>query len=310
MSNLPTIRMGDKDVTITQMLASRVTAIDEVLPEASGMTGEQLSRIAQNEVFKNPDLAECNPMTIMNSVYDAARLGLMIGREAHLVPYRKVCKMIPDYRGFLTLVYRSGLVSIIDAKIVFPEDEFEVREGTDMSIHHIPDYTIDREQGENLLYVYAVAELHGSRKPIFHVMNKAAIDKIRDSSAMKNGIPWSKWYDRMALKSGIKYLSDKRLPATKIRGLADLIELDNRAETGSVRGTVSWEDDAAVRASLSANTKEKQDALKARLAENGEKEEPPLEEPEVLSSVEDADRQAREDDAKLVEKDKKGGKKK
>ncbi len=265
--DLPTIRVGDEDLTVTQMLAKRVTAIDKVLPEASGMTGEQLARIAQMEVLKNPDLAECSPGSIMNSVYEAARLGLLIGREAHLVPYKRICKMIPDYRGYLTLDYRSGLVSLIDAKAVFAEDEFVVNEGTEMGIIHRPDYSIDRELGENLLYVYAVAWLHGAPKPVFHVMNRPAIDKVRDSSAMKDGIPWRLWYDRMALKTVIKYLSDKRLPATQIRGLADLIELDNRAEAGKLTRPTSWEDKADVEEKIDEETKARSEDLKMALEE-------------------------------------------
>jgi len=312
-SNLPTVRVGDKEVTVNQMLSSRITQINAVLPEASGMTGEQLARIAQMEVIRNSDLAACNPTTIMNSVYDAARLGLLIGREAHLVPYAKQCKMIPDFRGFITLVYRSGLVSWIDAKNVFPEDEFTVQEGTEMAIHHIPDYSIDREIGENILFSYAVATIIGAPYPIFHVMNRAAIDKIRESSAMKNAEPWSKWYDRMSVKSALKYLCDKRLPATKIRGLTELIALDNMAETGEARGAMVWDSDEDARATLASNTANRQEELKQRLAAKaddddmsaeptGEPEEP---KPEVLSSTEDADRQAREDDARLAAEEEK-----
>jgi len=265
--NLPTVRVGDKDVTVTQMLATRATQIDEILPEASGMTGEQLARIAQMEVLKNPTLAECRPGSIMNSVYDAARLGLLIGREAHLVPYKGTCKMIPDYRGFITLVYRSGLVSLIDAKCVFPEDDFDVDEGTVMTIHHKPDYSIDRELGENILYVYAEAWLHGAPKAVFHVMNRMAIDKIRDCSAMKDGEPWTKWYDRQAQKSALKYLTDKRLPATQIRGMADLLELDTRAEIGKMSRPTSWEDKEDIEEQIDQETKARSEELKMALSE-------------------------------------------
>lgn len=271
MGNLPTVRVGDEELTVTQMLAKRATQIDDVLPEASGMTGEQLARIAQMEVLKNADLAECSPHSILNSVYDAARLGLLVGREAHLVPYRRICKMIPDFRGYITLGYRSGLVSLIDAKVVFPEDHFEVLEGTEMQIIHKPDYSIDREQVDNLLYVYAQAWLHGAPHPIFHVMNRMAIDKVRESSAMKNAEPWTKWYDRMAQKTALKYLSDKRLPATQIRGMSDLIELDTRAEIGKMTRPTSWEDKEDVEKQIDDETKARQEDLKMALEDARQK---------------------------------------
>ena len=283
-SNLPVVRIGDRDLDVVQMLSSKVGHVSEMMPEASGMTGAQLCRIAHMEVIRNPDLAKCNPLTIMNSVYDSARLGLLIGREAHLVPFKERCQMIPDFRGYLKLVYGSGLVTMIDAKIVFPEDDFMVREGTEMLIRHVPDYDIDREQGEKLLYVYAVAWLAGSPNPVFHVMNKAAVDKLRASSAMKNGDPWKKWYDRMALKSVLKYLCDKRLPATKVRGLPDLLELDNRAEVGKITSATSWEDKDDVEAQIDQRTAESTEDLRAALEDAQAKrdegdEQPPMREP-------------------------------
>jgi len=265
VSNLPVVRVGDRDLNVAQMLSAKIDHVNTIMPEASGMTGEQLCRIAHMEVLRKPDLAKCNPLTIMNSVYDAARLGLLIGREAHLVPFREKCQMIPDYRGYLKLVYGSGLVSMIDAKIVFPEDDFTVREGTEMFIRHVPDYDIDREQGEKLLYVYACAWLHGSSQPVFHVMNKTAVDKIRASSAMKNGVPWKKWYDRQALKSVMKYLCDKRLPATRVRGLPDLLELDTRAEIGKATSATSWEDRDDVEKQIDEQTQQSQEDLRAAL---------------------------------------------
>lgn len=290
MSNLPTVQVGDRELNVAQMLTAKVGHVNTIMPEASGMTGEQLCRIAHMEVIRNPDLAACNPLTIMNSVYDAARLGLLIGYEAHLVPFGKRgssvknCQMIPDYRGYLKLGYGSGLVSTIDAKTVFPEDVFEVYEGTRMEIDHRADYDINRELGENIKYVYAVAHLHGSPKPVFHVMNRAAVDKIRASSALKDGVPWKKWYDRQALKSVLKYLCDKRLPATKIRGMTDLIQLDTRAEIGKATSATSWEDKDDVEAQISSQTEANAEDLRVALEDAKAKrdeagEEAPLREP-------------------------------
>lgn len=93
---LPTVKVGDKDLTVTQMLAHRKNRLNEMLPEGCGITGDQLFRIAQMEIMRNPDLAQCDPNSVMNAIYDSARLGLLIGREAHLVPFAK--KMSDDSR--------------------------------------------------------------------------------------------------------------------------------------------------------------------------------------------------------------------
>ena len=267
MSSLPTVHIDGEEYNAIQMLRMRGERMDEIIPGTAGVTGKQLCRIAQFEIQRNDALAECNPNTIINAVYDAARLGLMLGREAHLVPYKRNCQMIPDYRGFITLGYRSRLVRVLDAKAVFAADQFDVEEGSTMAIHHKPDYSIDRSNPEEILYFYAVAWLRDSPVPIFHVMNRMEVDRIRASSAMKNGVPWTQWYDRMGLKSEIKYLSDKRLPVTEIPGMADLVEIDNRAEAGKVTRPLEGESDEALGEKIDEETKSRAEELKMKLRE-------------------------------------------
>ena len=98
-NHLATTRIGDKEMNAIEMLQARVGRLDEILPQTSGLTGAQLIRIAQFEVMRNEDLAECYPHSVMNAVYDSARLGMMLGREAHLVPFKKHCQLIDDNRG-------------------------------------------------------------------------------------------------------------------------------------------------------------------------------------------------------------------
>lgn len=150
-TKMATVHVSGEEYTAVQLLNKRAERLDEILPGTAGITGAQLVRIAQFELQRNTDLAMCDPLSVLNAVYDAARLGLMLGREAHLVPYREKCQMIPDYRGFVTLAYRSKLVTRIDAKLVFPADQFDVYEGSTMSIDHVPDYSIDRSDPEEIL---------------------------------------------------------------------------------------------------------------------------------------------------------------
>ena len=183
------------------------------------------------------------------------------------MPFKKTCSMIPDYRGYITLSYRSGIVQSLDAKLVFPQDYFEVEEGSVMRISHRPDYASNRSDPNAILYVYAIAWIEGSPKPIFHVMNRPEIERIRESSAMKDGIPWTKWADRMWLKTAIKQLCDKRLPTTRVLGLSDLIELDNRSETGKMGKPVSWEDAKDVEQHIDEETRIRQEDLRLALQE-------------------------------------------
>ncbi|MEE8241497.1 MAG: recombinase RecT [Nitrospirales bacterium] len=273
-TKMATVHVAGEDYTAVQLLNKRAERLDEILPGTAGITGAQLVRIAQFELQRNTDLALCDPLSVLNAVYDAARLGLMLGREAHLVPYREKCQMIPDYRGFVTLAYRSKLVTRIDAKLVFPQDQFTVEEGSTMAIHHLPDYLIDRSNPEEILYFYAIAWTVGAPVPVFHIMNRPEVDRIRASSAMKNGIPWTKWYDRMGLKSAMKYLVDKRLPVTEIPGLSDLVEIDNRAEAGKVSRPLTGESDEELAGRIDEETQVRKEDLQMKLddAKNRQRE--------------------------------------
>ncbi len=271
MTNVAVVTVDGSDYSAVQILNKRAARLDEILPETAGVTGAQLVRVAQFELNRNTDLAMCDPLSVLNAVYDAARLGLMLGREAHLVPYKKKCQMIPDYRGFVTLAYRSKLVQVLDAKPVFEGDMFHVQEGSTMEIHHEPDYSIDRSDPEKILYFYAIAWLRGAPVPFFHGMNRLEVDRIRASSAMKNGVPWSQWYDRMGLKSVMKYLCDKRLPVTEIPGLGDLVELDTRIEAGEVRTPLAGETDEEINDITQAKTQERSQATLDKLKEKDKK---------------------------------------
>lgn len=264
-TELQKIRHNGKDYTALDMLQLRADRLDEILPQASGLTAGQLIQIATFECNRNPKLAECEPNSIVGAVYDSARLGLLLGREAHLVPYNRKCTMVPDYRGYVAAAMRSGAVSIIDADVVFPQDRFEVSKGSDPKLVHVPDYGIDRGNTEEILFVYAIAWLVGVDKPLFHVMNRMEVERIRKSSRMADGIPWTQWWDRQAMKTVTKFLVDKRLPLTKVREITDMLEIDTRVDTGKVTRPLREESEGELSDAISEETKARQEELKMAL---------------------------------------------
>jgi recombination protein RecT len=267
MTQLVTTRVGDRELNAIQMLQARSSRIDEILPQTAGLTGAQLIRIAQFELMRNSDLAECNPHTVMQAVYDSARLGLLLGREAHLVPFKRHCQLIVDNRGYITLTMRSGAVTMVDADVVYPSDKFSVKKGTAMELVHEPDYEIDRGNTEEITHAYAVAWMHDAPRPLFHVMNRMEIERIRAVSKMKDQAPWRQWWDRMAMKTCIRFLVDKRLPLTKIREINDVIELDRRIDTGKVTQPLSHETDEELGQVIDQETEVRKDELKLALEE-------------------------------------------
>lgn len=259
----------DKKKDLPTLIASKQQQIEQIMPGDAHISAEQLVKIAQVECVRNPALLKCDPTSVLMALYDTARLGLMLGREAHLVPYKTKCQMIPDFRGFITKALASGLVSMIDADVVFPQDVFKVRRGSAMELVHEPDYEIDRTDTGAITHVYAVAWLKDSPVPVFLVLNRKDVERVRSVSKMKDGIPWTQWWDKMAMKTAIKHLVDKRLPLTKQTAISDMIELDNRAESGNLSRPTSWEDKADIQQSVSDKTRERAEDIAKRLAPAG-----------------------------------------
>lgn len=109
------------------------------------MTPERMIRVAMSAVSQSPGLAECHPLTIAACIVQSSILGLepssVLG-EAYLVPFwnsktrRKECQLIPGYQGLVKLARNSGEVSMIDAQIVYQNDEFDFHKGSDIWWKH------------------------------------------------------------------------------------------------------------------------------------------------------------------------------
>ena len=68
-------------------------------------------------------------------------------------------------------------------------------------------------------------------------MTKEQIDKRRDASKLKNGVPWTQWYDEMARKTLIRNLF-KYLPVSI--EMRDSLIKDSLAEEGMQDNSDAW----------------------------------------------------------------------
>lgn len=274
-----------KAATLKDLLSKNELAIAAVLPKH--ITAEKMLKLALLAATKTPLLLECDPKTVLVSVMNAARLGLEIGRHAHLVPFKNnkrgvyECVMIPDYRGLIHLAVSSAKVEHVDARVAYSGDEFDYQLGTDPKIVHRPNLKADRG-ADNIIAFYAVAHLPDGLK-VFHVMTKGEVDAIRERSRAKDNGPWVTDYVQMGMKTAVKQLV-KYLPQSI--ELAAAVELDNRAETGEIGTVLSVIDtEDSVNESVAQKTGEKLDDLRHKLSEStgGEQVPPPAAQPEVVS---------------------------
>ena len=179
----------------------------------SAVGADRVQRMVLTSIARNPGIAECTTKSIINAIYQATQLGLPLdGRHAHLVPFRegdrKVCMLVPDYKGLIMLAIKHGSVLSVNMEKVCENDEFEWDRGT------IVRHRIDFRQPRCEAYAwYAIAKLAGGGEASC-VIPRDEMEALR--ARAKKGdkrSPWDTDFDEMAKKSCFKRLS-KVLPMT------------------------------------------------------------------------------------------------
>lgn len=213
------------------LVLAHAQELKAVLPSHLAEKGDGWISGAIAAVRKNPDLwnaARNDPGSLMNSLSEAARLGLQPGTTEYYLTPRKskngpTVLGIVGYQGEIELIYRAGAVSSVIAEVVRDSDKFAYRPG-----HGVPEHDIDWDAedrgGLRLVYAYCIMK-DGSTSRVV-VMNKADIAKIKAASDGANSSysPWNKWEEAMWLKSAIHQL-EKWVPTS-----AEYIREQLRAE--------------------------------------------------------------------------------
>ncbi|MFZ9882055.1 MAG: recombinase RecT [Phycisphaerales bacterium] len=152
-----------------------VARIAPFLPE--GVNVERVIAAAQLAAMSNPAIAECDPKSIVLSVARVAQWGLDIGQTAHLVPYGKTCNAIPDYRGLVEMIVRSGAARSVEARVVREGDEFAYEYGTAKRIRHVP----NAKSTARITHAYAIVTLRFQDFD-FVVLDRDEIEAVRSKS--------------------------------------------------------------------------------------------------------------------------------
>lgn len=142
-----------------------------------GVDLERVIASAQLAVMQNPAIGECEPASIVLSAAKIAQWGLDIGTTAYLVPYGKTCNAVPDYRGLVDLVVRSGAARHVEARVVREGDTFEYEYGTTKRIRHIP----KANSTAPITHAYAIVTLRFQDFD-FVVLDREEIEGVRGKS--------------------------------------------------------------------------------------------------------------------------------
>ena len=131
--------------TMQQYIKQMQNEIAKALP--SVITPERFTRIVLSALSTNPKLADTTPQSFLGAMMTAAQLGVEPNTplgQAYLIPFYNgktkclECQFQLGYKGLIDLAYRSGEVKIIQAHIVYSNDEFEYELGLEPVLKHTP----------------------------------------------------------------------------------------------------------------------------------------------------------------------------
>ena len=169
----------------------------------------------------NPYLMKCDANSVKDAIVNVALTGITLNpalKYAYLVP-RKVkgdlkCILDISYMGMIKILTDAGAVKNVDAGVIYSNDKYDFRRGSDPYFKHQPALA---NKGEKV-GAYAIAFLRDGGFQ-FEILGREEIEKIRATSeSYKNEegrkySPWETWEDEMWKKSVLKRLF-KLLPKT------------------------------------------------------------------------------------------------
>ena len=195
---------------------------------AHHMRPSQMLRLMANAIRTTPQLAECDPLSLLGCMMTCASLGLMPNtplQSAYLIPFKNKRKGITEvqlvvgYRGMIDLARRSGHIRNIHGDVVYEGDEFSFEYGSNQHLKHRP-------KGKRVNPVYAYCHATLTDGEAFVVLPWDEVMAIRDASQGyrtavqygKKDTPWIAHEHAMASKTAVRALF-KYLPIS--------IEMDN-----------------------------------------------------------------------------------
>ena len=198
---------------------------------------EKLIQLAAICAYRNNQLAECSPPSVLAAVIQAASLGLDLhpsSGEAYLIPRWNSqakcleCHFQAGYQGLCRLVRQAG-TRYIHARVVHEADVFAWRYSPELEMCHEP----SRESNVGaVIGAYAVARTE-TGELIGEFMTLGELEKIRAKSQSPNKGPWVDYTEEMQKKTVARRLC-KWLPKspTLVEALAS-IDDDYRPDDSS-----------------------------------------------------------------------------
>lgn len=187
-----------KPLTLVQELDAYEPQLRDALP--SNIPVERFKRVVVTALNTNPDLAKQDRRSLFLALVKCAQDGLIPdGREAALVPFDGKVNYLPMYQGILKRMRNTGDIASVGAYVAYSNDKFSYALGDSPHITHEPALN---DRGKPIAAYVIFTLTNGER--VREVMSVDEIEKVRGVSKMKNGVPWTQWWDQQARKTVIK----------------------------------------------------------------------------------------------------------
>jgi recombination protein RecT len=248
--------------TIIDLLNNPKTKAGLAVVAGKMLNPERILKIATNAISRTPQLAQCNPKSVLGSIMASTALGLEFNTplgHAYLIPYKRCanvdgqwidvydCQFQIGYKGWIVLAHRSPVVESLDAEAIHKGDFFDHMKGSEAFLKFkksledrgplIGAYCHTRHGGHNeaatVLPLDDILKIRG-RSETFRALERGVRDAQTDRDKAKaqqkfDDQPWVLWEDDMAAKSAIKKHM-KLLPITPGDPVSAALQLDGAGD--------------------------------------------------------------------------------
>jgi recombination protein RecT len=236
------IKKQEMNNTITTALSKKSEFVNYVEKNKEQITKalsrqvdvDRFVRMAQTALSLNSGLEDCTLSSLFGVVVQAAQLNLELGNSlghAYPVPFRnkktgkKEAQFVIGYQGYIELILRTNKVKTVYAQAVKKNDFFDFEYGTSHFLRHKP--LVEGDRGPSIAF-YAIAVMV-SGEPVFEVMTRDQVERIRLDSPGKDSDMWKNDYDEGGRKTVVRRIQ-KYLPKTselaRVQQLEDLAASD------------------------------------------------------------------------------------
>jgi len=220
----PAAKTTDPKASMQAYIKQMQGEIKKALPAV--ITPERFTRIVLSALSTNPKLAQTTPQSFLAAMMTAAQLGMEPNTplgQAYLIPFYNnktkcsECQFQLGYKGLIDLAYRSGDVSIIQAQVVFENDDFVYSFGLNPTLKHIPAHS---DRGD-AVYVYAMFRTKDGGFG-FDIMSMDEVRAFAQRYSKTFGAgPWQTNFEEMAKKTVLKrVLKYAPLKSDFLRGIS------------------------------------------------------------------------------------------